>query len=136
MRDWVYHHVYMEKMALLEVMSVSKLTPSVSSRIGIQIQVCWTLNPTVLSSLHVQSLGERNREAVMEPWGGSHLGLDGGKRGWQGEPAFLGSLSMNPPGDNLLQVSFCSSLVALTLTGIQQAWNFFFSLWSLTLHEY
>lgn len=84
----------------------------------------------------VQSLGERNREAVMEPWGGSHLGLDGGKRGWQGEPAFLGSLSMNPPGDNLLQVSFCSSLVALTLTGIQQAWNFFFSLWSLTLHEY
>ena len=52
MRDEVYPHVSMEKMALLEVMSVSEVTPSVSSRIGIQIQVCWTLNTTVLSLPH------------------------------------------------------------------------------------
>ena len=85
----------------------------------------------------VQSLIEGNREAVMESCGGSHhLDWDGGKRGWRREPAFLGSLLMNPPGENLLQVSFCNSLVALKFNGIQQVWNFFFSLWSFILYEY
>lgn len=58
----------------------------------------------------VQSLREGNREAVMETRGGSHhLGLDGGKHGWWREPIFLGSLLVNSPRDNLLQVIFCNS---------------------------
>lgn len=82
----------------------------------------------------VQSLRERNRSAVMESWSDSHhLDVDGGKSGWLREPAFLGSLLMNPQGDNLLEVSFCNSLVALKLNGIGQVWNFFFSPWRVLL---
>lgn len=84
----------------------------------------------------VQSLREGNTEAMMESWSGSHhLDLDGGKRGWWREPAFLGSLLMNA-SENLLQVNFSNSLVALKFNGIQQLWNFFFSLWSFILYEY
>lgn len=44
------------------------------------------------------------------------------------ESLLLQSLSMNPQGHSLSQVSFCNSLIALKLNGILQIWNSFFSL--------